>query len=267
MASPTATLDRPPAHIDPRIRARRIEVQRGMGRRRLHRLIDLGLLLAVAAGFAGALRSPLLDVEEIVVRGAEHTPADQVIERTGIVAGDQLMDLDLRAAGEELTTLPWVHSVLVHRGLDGRVVLDLTERTAVAVAGDGTAAVLVDREGRVLARADDEPELAAALVRIADVPDGLEPGGYLSARAADALGLAARLAAVPSGPMRFAAADSLVGTLVDSGIEIRFGGPGQLDAKVRSLRTVLDQVDLTCAAVIDVGSPGSPVLTREEACS
>jgi hypothetical protein len=30
---------------------------------------------------------------------------------------------------------------------------------------------------------------------------------------------------------------------------------------------VLEQVDLTCAAVIDVRSPGSPVLTREEACS
>jgi len=49
--------------------------------------------------------------------------------------------------------------------------------------------------------------------------------------------------------------------------EVRFGPATQLDAKVRSLRTVLDQVDLTCAALIDVRSPGSPVLTREEGCS
>jgi hypothetical protein len=62
------------------------------------------------------------------------------------------------------------------------------------------------------------------------------------------------------------APDGLRGTLAE-GIEVRFGAPDRLDAKVRSLATVLQQVDLACASVIDVRSPGSPVLTREEGCS
>ena len=62
-----------PTPIDPRIQARRIEVQRGVGRRRLQRLVDVGLVLAVAAGFALALRSPLLDVDAVRVAGAERT--------------------------------------------------------------------------------------------------------------------------------------------------------------------------------------------------
>ena len=80
-----ATLERPAAHIDPRIRARRIEVQRGMGRRRLQRLVDVGLVLAVAAGFAVALRSPLLDVDAVRVAGQRaHRRAELVVERAGI---------------------------------------------------------------------------------------------------------------------------------------------------------------------------------------
>lgn len=264
---PTSTLERGPAHIDPRIRARRIDVQRGMGRRRLQRLVDVGLLLAVVAGFAGALRSPLLDVDAVQPQGNEHTPAELVLERSGIGRGDQLVDLDLRAAGERVAELPWIDDVHLHRGLDGRVTLRVTERTAVAVVGEGADGVLLDREGRALARSGDEPALGASLVRLTGLSARPQPGQFLPAGAAGALDLAARLAAsAPGLVLELSADDSLVGTL-EPGIELRFGGAMQLDAKVRSLRTVLDQVDLTCAAVIDLRSPGSPVLTREEGCS
>lgn len=264
----TSTLARPPAHIDPRIRARRIEVQRGIGRRRLQRLVDLGLLLAVAAGFAGALRSPLLDVDQVVLQGNEHTPDELVLERAGITRGDQLMDLDLAVAGARVAELPWIGEVALHRGLDGRVDLRVTERTPVAVLGTGADAVLVDVEGRALARSSVEPALSASLVQLAGLSErALEPGAFLSSSATRALDLARRLVDITPGVvLEVAAGGSIVGT-PPSGIELRFGTPTQLDAKVRDLRSVLDQVDLRCAAVIDVRAPGSPVLTREEGCS
>jgi hypothetical protein len=264
----TSTLSRPPAHIDPRIRARRIEVQRGMGRRRLQRLVDLGLLLAVAAGFAGALRSPLLDVDQVVIRGNEHTPAELVLEQAGISKGEQLMDLDLATAGARVAELPWVHEVDLHRGLDGRVDVRLTERTAVAVLGEGLDAVLVDAEGRALARSAAEPALSASLVQLAGLSvRPPEPGEFLSSSARQALDLARRLVDITPGVvLEVDAGGSIVGTQPE-GPQLRFGPPTQLEAKVRDLRAVLDQVDLTCAAVIDVRAPGSPVLTREEGCS
>jgi cell division protein FtsQ len=255
-----------PATIDPRIRARRIEVQRGVGRRRLQRLVDVGLVLAVVAGFAVALRSPLLDVDAVSVQGAEHTPTDHVLEQAGIATGDQLMDVDLRAAGERVAALPWVDEVRLHRGLDGTVDVAITERTPVALVGRGPSAVLVDAEGQAVAIASDEPELAASLVRFGGPEAAVAPGERLPDGTAEALALASRLAATPGLGMELVLGDEVTGML-ESGIEVRFGEATQVDAKVRSLRTVLDQVDLTCAAVIDVRSPGSPVLTREEACS
>ncbi len=268
------TMERPPAPvpapapIDPRIRARRIEVQRGAGRKRLQRVVDLGLVLVVAIGFAGALRSPLLDVDAVVVRGNEHTPTDLVLDAAGISQGDQLMDLDLARAGEQVGALPWVAETRLHRGLDGQVALRIIERTAVAVSGDGDRAVLVDATGQALAFLVDEPVLGATLVRLTGIEEHPEPGQVLDPEASGAaLELAARLAVVAPGLVpELSVADPIVGVLA-SGEEVRFGDPTQLEAKVRSLRTVLDQVDLTCAAVIDLRSPGSPVLTREEGCS
>jgi len=177
------------------------------------------------------------------------------------------VDLDLRAAGERVAELPWIDEVHLHRGVDGRVALRVTERTAVAVVGEGADAVLLDGEGRALARSGDEPALGASLVRLIGVSAQPLPGQLLPAGAEGALDLAARLAAVaPRLALELSVVDSMVGTM-ETGVEVHFGGPSQLDAKVRSLRTVLDQVDLTCAAVIDLRSPGSPVLTREEGCS
>ena len=258
---------RPPAHIDPRFRARRIAVQRGMGRRRLQRLVDAGLVLAVAAGFLLALRTPVLDVDAVEVSGNEHTSADEVVAASGIGRGDQLIDLDLRAAGEAVAALPWVRTAELHRGIDGAVRVQVTERTPVAVVGEGADALLVDAEGRALGPAFTGDAAASALVAIDGVGADLEPGRFLGAGAADALAAARHLTGVADLGIRLDVTDGQLGGVVDPGIEIRFGDASQLEAKVRSLRTVLAQVDLTCAATIDVRSPGSPVLTREEGCS
>jgi cell division protein FtsQ len=255
-----------PAGIDPRMRARRIAVRRGMGRRRLQRLVDVGLVLAVAAGFVVALRTPLLDVDEVAVGGNTQTTTDDVVAASGIEPGDQLVDVDLHAAGEAITDLPWVREAELHRGIDGRIEVRVTERSPVAVLGVGEAARLVDAEGRVLGPAFGHPD-AGSLVVIEGIGDGMEPGRFLGQEAADALAVAAHLGGAVDLGLRLVVADGTLAAVVDPGIDVRFGDASQLEAKVRSLRTVLDQVDLTCAGVIDLRSPGSPVLTREEGCS
>lgn len=253
--------------VDPRIRARRIEVQRHAGRRRLRRVVDVGLLLAVAAGFAGALRSPLLDVEAVRVSGADRTGAAAVVEASGIARGEQLADVGLGAAGTRVAALPWVGEVRMHRGLGGTVEIAVTERVAAAVMGDGAAAVVVDPTGRVLARVADVPDVAAGLVHVAGVSGALIPGVSLGDGARDAVTLAGRLAAVVPGSIaQVSVGDQLAATLTQGG-EVHFGDASRLTAKLRSLETVLEHVDLTCLERLDLRAPGSPVLTRRAGCS
>jgi len=251
-----------PARIDPRIRARRIEVQRVEGRRRLQRLVDLGLVLLVAGAFAGALWTPLLDVDEIRVRGADRTGAATIREHAGILTGDPLVSVDLAEAGRRLRALPWVGEVRLHRGVDGVVAITIVERSPVAWVTAGGGPVLVDRDGRVLGSGAS----VAGALELRGVGTVPEAGGFLSAPYRRALLLAERLDAAVPGALASLSADPLVGRLAEGG-EVHFGDGKLLDAKVQALQTVLEQVDLTCLAVLDLSLPGSPVLTREQRCS
>lgn len=261
----TSTLERPAeVAIDPRIRARRIEVRRHEGRRRLSRLIDLGLVAGVAAAFAGALFTPLLDVDEVTVTGIRHLQPDEVLAAAGIDPGAPLVAVDLRAAGERIAALPWVAEVELHRGVDGLVTLEVGERAPVATISSGGGPLAVDEEGRVLGEAPASSAAPlASLAQPGTVPD---PGGYLPRRFDDALRLAAALTDAAPGVVTGIDPEGLVATLAAGG-RVRFGDAARLDAKLRSLTTVLGQVDLACLAEVDLRLPGSPVLTREEGCS
>jgi cell division protein FtsQ len=262
-----STLERPdaaPPPIDPRIRARRIEVRRDEGRRRLSRVVEAALVLAVAALFAGALWTPLLDVDAIQVTGTEHLSAQEVVARTGIEPGDPLIGVDVGVVGARIVALPWVAQATVSRRVGGVVAVDITERTPVARVVGAGGAVLVDAEGRVLGPAGEGP--ADQLVVLEDLATVPPPGSYLDDAATVPLAIAERLAVDAPGVVATLRADDLVATLAQGG-EVSFGDADFVDAKLRSLLTVLDQVDLTCLGVIDLRLPGSPVLTREDGCS
>lgn len=265
---PTSTLDppaRPDAPIDPRIRARRIEVRRVEGRRRLARFIDIGMVIVVALAFLTAMWTPLLDVDEVRVVGAVHTGATVVMTHAEVGIGDRLVSVDLHAVGTRIAALPWVGKVVVRRGVDGVVAIEVTERTAVAVMGSGLSAVLLDRDGRVLGPAMDAPDVGPVM-ELTGIGPPPAPGSFLGDDVADALLAAERIAIVAPGTLATLRADGLTARLIGGG-EVRFGDSSQLDAKVRSLRTVVDQVDLSCLALLDLSLPGTPVLTREEGCS
>lgn len=221
------------------------------------------VVVAVAAVFAGALRSPLLDVDQVIVTGAGESGRDAVIGAAGIELGDQLMDVRLRAAGARVTTLPWVADVAVHRSIDGVVRLEVTERNPVAVIRAGRDRLLVDAVGRILGPAAADGQLTAI-----ELPGGAgRAGEYLPADLAGVLMVAAALT-----PELHRAIDRLVPgpsitALLRTGGEVVVGPPTRLSAKLRSLSTVVDQVDLACLATIDVRAPGSPVLTRVPGCS
>ena len=144
--------------VDPRIRARRASVARDAGRRRLRRLTWVaGVLALVGVAYVVTL-TPVLDVEEITVRGDGHTAADAVTEAAGVTTGDPLAWFDTREAAEAVAALPWVDEATVSRRWSGSVTIEITERVAVAAlpAADG-AWLLADGSGRVLDRVDAQP--------------------------------------------------------------------------------------------------------------
>jgi len=246
---------------DPRIRRRQIDVLRAAGRRRL-RLVVAGLAtVALAAAVGGATRSPLLDVDRIVIEGATHSGDAAVRAAAAIHRGGAMTDVDRVGSARSVSGLPWVLRTDVVREWPGTVRIRVVERSATAVTQqEGAAWVLVDRVGRVLAPAPSPPP---GLVIVEGVPPAGAPGTRLAATAHDPLEVAAQL------PPGLAPRVEKV-TLGPSGVELRLkplgvvqiGDATAVADKLRAAQTVLAAVDGRTVVNLDVRIPAAPVLTR-----
>jgi hypothetical protein len=253
--------------MDPRIRARREEVEAEADRRRWSRFAAFAVLVGLAIAAAVSTRTPLLDVDAIEVQGITRTHADDVRRASGIAEGDPLTGVDLDSARESIAALPWVDTVTSHRSWAGKITFTITERKPAAqtVSADGSVVTIVDAEGRVLDVATTPRD---DLVSVVGAQGSTVAGGWLASSALDAVTVAA---AIP--PSLAAKVDEVDVTPVGT-IELLVEGVGgavlgksvELDEKFMALATMLDQVDLACVDVLDLQVPTVPVLTRKVSC-
>jgi cell division protein FtsQ len=240
----------------------RLEVE-GSGRRRWPWAV-LAVLVAIAlTGITAA--SPLLNVDQIVVRGAERTPADEVRDLSGLRTGESMLAVPAGAAADRVEELPWVRSVDVRRDWPGRVVVEVEERTPVAAFAGAGRWLLVDGDGRRLAVVRRPP---ADVVLIDGVGAQGDPGTEVDERAAGAVEVSRRLP--PALRMRLPRLQVDPEGRLEVALRVEeerdavavLGRPEQLRDKLLSLSTVLESVDLRGLSRIDLRIPGAPVLTR-----
>ena len=252
-----------PLPMDPRIRRRRVEVRRDESRRRRRILLTCVAVATLVAGAAGATRSPLLDVDRVVVVGAGHTARTDVVAAGRLGSSPAMLDVDTSSVARRLEALPWVLEARARREWPSTIRVDLVERRPAAVipAGDGVWA-LADGSGRVLAVGPEKP---AGLPVLGAVPVPGRPGTTVPEEARPSLAVAAALpeelrariadvAAVPGGEVEL--------QLTPPGGVVRLGAPVDLHQKLGVVATILAKADLAGVAVVDVRVPRAPALTR-----
>lgn len=250
------------ARIDPRIRQRRNDVLRREGRRRLRHLTAAAAVVAVAAGAVVATRSPLLDVDYVDVRGAEHTPRPELLKVTGLDGSPLLIDLSTDEIARRAERLPWVAEARAEKEWPSTVRLEVEERVATAtLPGENGQWVLVDADGRIL---EALPQRPADIPAVTGLASAGVPGSAVAAAAAGALQVAvalpaevrprvAEVVAVDGGEVEL--------KLLPSGA-VRLGPPDLLRAKMEALATMVAKVDLRRLQVLDLRVPSAPVVTR-----
>ena len=243
--------------VDPRFRARRVAVKRAAGRRRLIR-VGIGLaVLGVVTGSWFMTRSPLLDVDRVRVDGASRTTPADIADTGGVEPGTAMLDIRAASVERRLQELPWVDAVTVSLRWPGTVAVELTERSAVALALSAPDNwVQVDAAGRVLGPAP----AGSSLPRLSGIHAAGEPGTALDADASAALevvGLANGHLDV-SGVYR---QDEELWVRLASGLPVRFGDDDQLELKVLAAATVVDALAAsgTSTWAVDVSVPSAPV--------
>ena len=139
------------------------------GTRRLRLLVVFATVAVVlTAGMDGARRSPLLDVDHVVVRGADRLTADEVLAAAEVERGDAIVWLDERAGGAGRGAAVGAPGARSNASGPDTLRITVAERRAVAWfdAGNG-AASLVDGTGHVLATDPGRAGRPAAAARLA----------------------------------------------------------------------------------------------------
>jgi cell division protein FtsQ len=226
--------------------------------------IVLSLVCAVVWALV-AVRSPLLDVDRVQVVGAERVSAAEVRRAASTATpGTPMIDVDLGRAGDGVGALPWIDEVRVTRLWPGTVRVVVTERHEVATVETAEGWALVDAEGRVLARAEDEPDLPT-------LPGEREtiPGRTLGAADREALAV---LGDLPTD-LREATDATAEGSdglelVLDDGFRVVLGDGDDLAAKAEAAEAVRQHAGTTDEGCrIDVRVPTAPVLTSGRGCA
>ena len=189
--------------IDPRIRDRRIAVQRDAGRRRLRRLQALTAVVVGLVIAFGLTRSPVLDVDRLEVQAGGGDVA-AIREAAGVVPGQPMTDVDPRQVAEAVAALPAVAGVEVRRSWPGTVAVAVTPREpALAVPAVDGGWLAVGPDGVVVEQHDEVPPGLVGLggYEVRGAPGDQLPG-ELRPAAGGTTGQSARLHTWPNAAAR-----------------------------------------------------------------
>jgi len=248
---------------DPRIEARRREVAKHEGRKRLKLLIALAVITLLSIGALVGLQSSWMDVDEIVVVGGVRTPPEQVRSASGIIVGTPLGDLDMASSAQAIESLPWVATAAVTRTWDGTVTAEITERSPAVALPASEGFMLIDAAGRQLGSVDQRPEWAHII-------NGLEASGVAGQPAPTEIHGVIRLLGMLTTEQMLGIASitvddgNLLLDLVQGG-SVDLGTPSGLADKLVSYDTIRASVDLRCLHRIDLRVHTAPAITRMSA--
>lgn len=246
-------------HTDPRLRRRRKAVERTRRRKNFVRLSAVLTLLVIVWA---VMWSPLLEVRNVELRGAEHTSGEEVAEVMDLGSGNNILRLSTDEVRDKVESLPWVKKATVARVLPGTLRIRIEEREPAMALSLGAAHWIVDESGRVLesGKQGELPVLAGADVSGIKVGMDIEAdqlvGGLRVYRSLSS-DVQSKVAAI------FAPTPERITLALEDGSQVRFGAAELLAAKSSVLRSLLQRLerDGTAASYIDLRVPTSPAVS------
>jgi cell division protein FtsQ len=223
-------------------------------------LVTFGAVVAIGSAWLIAYATPLFAVERVEVRGAPPELSREVTRAIRDLLGRSLVAVDAAQVEGRLRALPAVAGVTVDRAFPDTLVIKVAPERPVAVVRRGSSAWLATGAGKVIREIQTGTErhlprlwlARGATVRVGgQVPAGLVPATRALA-AAHTAGLGGRVKGVRL------ANDELT-LVLRRGLELRLGRVADVGMKLAIARDVLELVDVSTTAYIDVSVPQRPV--------
>jgi len=249
--------------MDPRLRARRAQVLRAAGRRRLRRLLVILIVVCVGVGVLGVVLSPVFRVRHVRVDGVSGVLRADVEAGAQGLLGKPLFFADLDEVAAKLRLDPRLVAVKVAREPPGTVRIVAARRVPIAVAPLDHGFAVLAADGVVVGVLQAVPP---------GLPGLLAPGvptepGAVAAVALDALrALTALPPSMAARVVQLRLDDGFLSLLLDGGLPVAFGRPAEDAArKGQVLEALLSEVEAKGWSVsrIDVVSADAPAVVQE----
>lgn len=203
----------------------------------LRRLLVLVLVLIVAGGlFAIAYFTPLMSARNVSVTGAAHAPTEEIEKVVEPLKGKPLLQITKSRTAEYAAAVvrvsPWIDSATITVSYPSTLVVEVTEREAVAYA-DRSGITLVDAKGVPFIKVGEPPILTPKLTVEnpgADDPNTKAAISVLQSLPQDIRGQVVEIGADSPANVRFVLRDKRV---------VYWGDASRADAKVAALKVVL----------------------------
>ncbi|HYZ89176.1 MAG TPA: FtsQ-type POTRA domain-containing protein [Myxococcales bacterium] len=116
-------------------------------------LLSAALSVGAWEAFRWSTTTPFFALRDVKFTGLAHAAERDLLARSGLQIGANLMSLDLAAAARGIETHPWVASARLSRSFPGTVLAEIVEHRAAAQVQLG-GLYLLDDEGRVFKRVE-----------------------------------------------------------------------------------------------------------------
>ena len=126
-------------------------------------LLSAGLSAGAWHGFRWSTTTSMFALREVKFAGLVHATERDMLARSGLRLGANLMALDLAAAARSLEAHPWVASARLSRSFPGTVLAEIVEHRPAAQVQLG-GLYLLDDDGRVFKRVGPEDSVDLPLV-------------------------------------------------------------------------------------------------------
>jgi cell division protein FtsQ len=126
-------------------------------------LLSAGLSVGGWQAFRWSTTTSFLALREVRFTGLVHAAEPDLLARSGLRPGRNLMALDLAAAAKAIEAHPWVSSARLSRSFPGTVIAEVVEHRAAAQVQLG-GLYLLDEDGRVFKRVGPEDSVDLPLV-------------------------------------------------------------------------------------------------------
>jgi cell division protein FtsQ len=209
-------------------------------------LIWLIIVLAVS-GWWILYQSKWFIAQGVTVTGNSRLTVEQISAVAAVPIGNSLMSINTAALTEQLMELTEIKVVTVERGWPHTILINVTERTPIAVAATLSGFNLIDSEGKNAGRVAAPPP---GLLVISAVPESKAM-----------LGAITTLAVIPAQwqliELAAATQDNIVATL-GTGAVITFGSSERAADKVEVAQALLEKG----YSVINVSAPDAATVVK-----